>query len=213
MNIQPVVEGYGEVQAVPELLRRLINEAQSWDIKVGNPIRWTRSAMATEEGVVRAVTLARTKPDCGGILLLFDSDDDCPAELGPRVQGWATGASGGVPCAVCIAHREYEAWFLATADSLRWHKAMKPDAMPHPTPECPRDAKSKLERSYMTTNYKETKHQVAFSSQMCLADAFRRSRSFRKLVTSVGALMRSMGQLPATWPPPRWHDGTTATTP
>ena len=65
----------------------------------------------------------------------------------------------------------------------------------------------------MSANYKETKHQVAFSSQMCLADAFRRSRSFRKLVTSVGALMRSMGQLRATWPPPRWLDGTATMTP
>ena len=58
-------------------------------------------------------------------------------------------------------------------------------------------------------DYKEMTHQVAFSDRMCLADAFRRCRSFEKLVASVGTLMRSMGHLPATWPPPHWFDGTT----
>ena len=213
MNIQPVVEGHGDVRAVPVLLRRLIQEAQSWGVGVGKPIRRPRSALATEEGIVRAVELARDKQDCGGILLLFDSDDDCPAELGPRVQEWARGASGDVPCAVCVAHREYEAWFLATADSLRGHKAMKPDAMPHPNPESPRGAKDELERRCMSVNdYKEMAHQAAFSGRMCLADAFRRCRSFRKLVASVGTLMRSMGKLRATWPPPHWLDGTTTNT-
>ena len=208
MNIQPVVEGHGEVQAVPVLLRRIIEEAQSWSVGVGKPIRRPRSALVTEAGIVRAIELARAKRDCGGILLLFDSDDDCPAELGPRVQDWAIGASGDVPCAVCMAHREYEAWFLATADSLRGHRAMKPEAMPHPNPESPRGAKDELERRCMSVNdYKETTHQAAFSGRMCLADAYRRCRSFRKLVASVGTLMRSMGQLRAAWPPPHWLGG------
>ena len=213
MNIQPVVEGYGEVKAVPVLLRRLIAEAQSWCIEVRSPIRSTRSQLATKKGIVRAVELARKRGGCGGILLLFDSDDDCPAKLGPQVQEWASGASGDIPCAVCIAHREYEAWFLATADSLRGHKAMKPDAMPHPNPESPRGAKEELGRRCMSVNgYKATKHQPELSGRMCLADAYRRCRSFRKLVASVGTLMQSMGQLPATWPPPHWLDGTTTTT-
>ena len=71
---------------MPVLLRRLIEEAQSWGVGVGKPIRRPRSALATKEGIVQAVQLARDKRDCGGILLLFDSDDDCPADLGPRVQ-------------------------------------------------------------------------------------------------------------------------------
>lgn len=207
MNIQPIVEGHGEVSAVPVLLRRLIGEAQRWEIGVGNPIRRKRSEFATEQGVAGAVTLAREKRHCGGILLLFDSDDDCPAELGPRVQGWATTASAATPCAVCMAHREYEAWFLATADSLREHGSVRADAMAHPTPESPRSAKGALKRC-MTPNdhYKETTHQAAFSATMSLAAAFQRSRSFRKLVTSFGALMASMGQPSPAWPPPHWID-------
>lgn len=206
MNIQPIVEGRGEEEAVPVLLRRLIDEAQSWEIDVGRPIRKPRSDFATENGVVRAVTLARRDPSCGGILLLFDSDDDCPAEMGPRVQGWANNASGGTPCAVCMAHREYEAWFLATADTLREHKAMKADAEPHPSPESPHGAKGQLQRRMAVDDYKESVHQAAFSAKMSLAAAFQRSRSFRKLVTSFGALMASMGQPSPAWPPPHWID-------
>ena len=208
MNIQPVVEGHGEVAAVPVLLRRLIEEARGWEVGVAKPIRRPRRELATEQGVSRAVTLAQARPDCGGILLLFDSDDDCPAELGPRVQAWATAASAAMPCAVCMAHREYEAWFLATADSLRDHKAMSADATAHLNPEGPRGAKAELERHMAVNDYKESLHQAAFSAQMCLGVAFRRCRSFRKLVSSFGTLMDRMGQLPPTWPPRRWvEDG------
>ena len=56
-------------------------------------------------------------------------------------------------------------------------------------------------------DYKETMHQAAFSGRMCLADAYRKCRSFRKLVASVGTLMGSMGKLQAAWPPPHWLDG------
>ena len=207
MNIQPIVEGHAEVAAVPVLLRRLIHEAQSWEVDVGKPIRKPRSEFATENGVARAVTLARSEPSCGGILLLFDSDDDCPAEMGPRVQGWANSASGPIPCAVCMAHREFEAWFLATADTLREHKAMKADAQPHPNPESPRGAKGHLERRLAVDDYKESVHQAAFSAKMSLAAAFQRSRSFRKLVTSLGALMAGMGQPSPRWPPLHWVEG------
>ena len=208
MNIQPIVEGHGEVAAVPVLLRRLIHEAQSWEIDVGRPIRKPRSDFATENGVVRAVTLARREPSCGGILLLFDSDNDCPAEMGPRVQDWAKSASGPIPCVVCMAHREYEAWFLATADTLREHKEMNANAGPHPSPESPRGAKGQLERRMAVDDYKESKHQAAFSAKMSLAAAYQRSRSFRKLVASFGALMTGMGQQSPAWPPPHWvEDG------
>lgn len=211
MNIQPVVEGHGEVEAVPVLLRRLIDEARSWQVGVGRPVRRKRSQFATEQGVAHAVKLAREEPNCGGILLLFDSDDDCPKELGPRVQSWATAAAGAMPCAVCMANREYEAWFLATADSLQGHAAMRADAMAHPSPETPRNAKGELERRMVVDDCKESVHQAPFSARMCLGDAFRRCRSFRKLVASFGRLMSHMGQLPAKWwPPPHWmEDGST----
>ena len=202
MNIQPVVEGHGEVAAVPVLLRRLLAEGEISGVAISRPIRRKRSELATEEGMARSIALALGKPNCAAILILFDSDDDCPAHLGPNGQDWADAAARGVPCAVCIAHREYESWFLATLDSLR-RKALGEDLQPHPHPEVPRDAKGEVERR-MGISYKETIDQPKFSALFRLSDAFARSRSFQKLVTSFGALMSAIGKPPETWPPPAW---------
>ena len=202
--IQPIVEGHAEVDAFRILLRRLLGRAEAWKVHVGRPIRRPRDRLATKDGVTRAVELARTQSDCRAILVLFDGDDDCPAELGPAVQGWAKAAAGDIPCEVCIAHREYEAWFLATADSLRGHRSVRTDATPHPSPDVPRGAKRELERRMECGGYKETIHQPAFSKMFCLSHAFRRSRSFRKLVESFGSLLSAMGQQTDGWPPHSW---------
>ena len=41
--------------------------------------------------------------DCTAILILFDSDDDCPREKGPEVQAWAREEAGELPCVVVLA--------------------------------------------------------------------------------------------------------------
>ena len=43
MIIQPIVEGYGEVEAFPVLLRRFVEEAQAWTVNIGRSIRRSRS--------------------------------------------------------------------------------------------------------------------------------------------------------------------------
>lgn len=49
MKIQPVVEGHGEVEAVPILLRRLIDEAGAWRIGVGRfPVALDRGGTKSE---------------------------------------------------------------------------------------------------------------------------------------------------------------------
>ena len=58
MKIQPIVEGHGEVGAFPELLRRLISEAQAWEIQIGRPIRSTRGRLVREIELKKAVRLA-----------------------------------------------------------------------------------------------------------------------------------------------------------
>lgn len=132
MKIQPIVEGHGEVEALPVLLRRLIDEAQVWTVGVGRPIRRPRTRLVQEEGVTQAVRLALEQPQCGAVLVLFDGNSDCPAELGPSVEAWATAAADDIPCRVVRAHREYEAWFLAAIESLRGSRGIRTDAQPHP---------------------------------------------------------------------------------
>ena len=119
-----------------------------------------------------------------GVFILLDGETDCPAHLGPTVQAWATEAAAGVPCGVVLAQKEYEAWFLASIESLRGYRSVRIDAEAHPDPERPRDAKAQLEaRMEHGATYLETADQPAFSGRFSLPAAYRRSRSFRKLKT------------------------------
>lgn len=131
-----------------------------------------------------------------------------PRNSGPKVQGWAAAAAGGLPCEVALPHREYEAWFLAAIESLRTHDLIKADAEPHPDPEEPRGAKEQLKERVATGRvYSPTTHQAALSASISLKLAYGRSRSFRKLTTSFGSLLRQMGQDIGAWPPEHWFDG------
>ena len=207
MKIQPIVEGHGDAAALPVLLRRLVEEAQAWNVRIGRPIRRRRDQLVQEPEVKRAVRLARLQPDCGAILVLLDGNSDCPAELGPAIQAWAAAAADSVPCSVVMAHREYETWFLAAIESLRGHRGVREDAQPHPNPENPCGAKAQMEaRMQLGASYLETTDQPAFSAKFSLPDAYRQSRSFRKLTSSFGLLVRSMGQEIETWPPSAWTD-------
>ena len=104
-----------------------------------------------------------------------------------------------------LAHREFEAWFLAAVESLRGHRGVRIDAEPHPNPEDPRGAKEQLElRLRVGASYMETADQPALSARFSLSAAYRRSRSFRKLATSFGTLVQSMGHDIDTWPPAAW---------
>ena len=206
MKIQPIVEGHGEVGAVPVLLRRLVQEAQAWDVEIGQPIRRPRNQLVQQAQLEKAVRLA-LRQGSDAVLVLFDGDRDCPAELGPRVQQWATAAAGGVPCEVVMPHREYEAWFLAAIKSLRGVRGIRPDAQPHPNPETPPGAKEQLEaRMHSAGSYLATTDQPAFSAQFSLTAAYSRCRSFRKLTKSFGVLLHSMGQNIGVWPPVTWTE-------
>ncbi len=195
------------MKAAPELLRRLIAEAQLWNMEVGRPIRMPRSQLVRETELKRAVRLALLQPGCNAVLVLFDGNSDCPAKLGPTVQKWAETVAGDVPCEVVIAHREYEAWFLAAIESLRGRRRIRTDAHPHPDPENPRGAKTHLEeRMQPGTSYLETTDQPALTALFSLADAYRRCRSFRKLASSFARLAHAMGQKIDEWPPAHWAE-------
>ncbi|MCI0622178.1 MAG: DUF4276 family protein [Acidobacteria bacterium] len=205
MIIQPIVEGYGEVSAFPVLLRRLRDETGAFHIEFGSPIRRKRPQLVNEAALRQAIELALLRPQCDGILILFDGDEDCPKHLGPQVQAWAQAAARNVPCAVVIAKCEYEAWFLAAMESLRDFRGVEPNASSHPAPESVRDAKGWLEaRMTPRTTYSPTFDQAAFSERFDLASAHRSSRSFRRLVKAFGLIVSGGGVALAEWPPRDW---------
>lgn len=205
MKVYPLVEGHGEVEAVPVLLRRLLAEAECAHIEVGAPIRRTQSQLRRMEGVQAGVRIALLQPRCAAVVILFDGEDDCPRELAARVRAWAREAAGDTPCDVVVAYREYETWFLAALESLRGRRGIRSDAVAPLNPESRRNAKAALEE-FMPAGcaYSETIDQPALSAIFDLELACRRNRSFRKMVKAVGDILVQLGQAKTAWPPAGW---------
>jgi hypothetical protein len=210
MTIQPIVEGHGEVAAVPVLLRRLRDLALIHPLEVNAPIRRHCTDFFEEAELRKAVRLA-LKQECDGILLIVDGDrdNDCPKDQAPEILAWAKDEAGTKPCAVVMAYREYEAWFLASIESLRGKRSIRQDAESHPNPEVPKGAKEQLEdRMEAGSSYQETADQPALSAQFDMEPTYRKCRSFRHLVKVFGELATAGGaELGGAWPPAEWLDG------
>lgn len=205
MKLYPIVEGHGEVTALPVLLRRLLAKAECYHVDVGSPIRRSQSQFRNKEAVQAAVSLAKLQPHCAAIVLLFDGEDDCPKNLAETVRAWAKEAAMDTPCDVVIAYREYETWFLAALESLSGQYGIRVDAAAPSNPESRRDAKGWLE-DFMPRHraYSETSDQAAMSAVFDMGLAHQRNRSFRKLVKALGDILTQHGLALPPWPPPTW---------
>lgn len=143
--------------------------------------------------------------DCEGILILFDSDKDCPKQLAPILQAWARAESRELPCELIMAHCEYEAWFLASLEALRGRNGVRADAISPPNPESIRGAKEKL-KAHMA-NYLPVRDQAALTARFDLSAAYRACRSFRRLVRAFGIVASQAGATLQDWPPSAWLTG------
>ena len=183
-SLASIVEGDGEVAALPILLRRLSQWRGAADyVDVLTPIRVYKDRFLNRpEEFSRHLKLAAAKcGDAGWVLILFDADDDCPAQKGAAVLAQAQAIIPHRRVAVVLANREYEAWFIAAAESLNGCRDFKyRDADALIDPEKPRNAKGWM-RERMPAGYGETTDQPAFTARFDLELAHQRSRSFRKL--------------------------------
>ncbi|MBB5893546.1 hypothetical protein BJ998_004742 [Kutzneria kofuensis] len=161
---------------------------------MAQPFRVPRSELADPTKLNRAVAVAsRNVRGPGGVLVLFDADDDCPVELNAKLQGTVCDSRCRVE--IVVANREFEAWFLASISALRQHDAVQPDAAYAGDPEQRRGAKEQLTK-LMVSPYREVRHQPAFCSLIDLETTWRNSRSFRRLVS---ALQRLLEVEPPPW--------------
>ena len=185
--VYSIVEGRGDVAATPVLLRRFAYQVhQNFQVFLFTPHRLSRGQMVAGSYLENAVELGarklRARDGTGAIFVLLDADDDCPAQLGPQLLGRVTRARPDIPASVVVVKKEYEAWFLASAVSLRGVRGILPGATPPPDPESIRGAKQFLEREMMlpSASYSETIDQPALT-EMFDFDAARACPSFDKL--------------------------------
>ena len=192
-TVASIVEGDGEVAALPILLRRLSAWQTPWvSPRVLTPIRVRRDRFLNrDEEFSRHLQLAAAKcGDSGWVLILLDADDDCPAKLGATILLRARAVIPHRPVAAVLANREYESWFIAAAASLEGCRGFNVGPSGAPDAEQPRDAKGWVRERMPRRAYGPTTDQPALTAQMDLELASVRSRSFRKLCAEWGRHVR-----------------------
>ena len=194
LKIGCIVEGHGEVEAVPALIRRIAqNLYPELPIIIERPIRAPKNKVVKEGELESRVELAAERiGGQGAIFIILDSDEDCPAELGPALLHRASQARSDLPIAVVIAKNEFEAWFLAAAESLRGRRGLKNDIHPPNDPEAVRDAKGWLDRRMENNeSYSETTDQPALAALFDIEQA-RQADSFDKCYRDIVRLLEKL---------------------
>lgn len=191
-EIVPIVEGQGEVESVGILLRR-IGEwiAPGVHFGIARPIRVQRAKVVRPGEIERAIELAARSPSQpAGILVLLDADDDCPRDLAPSLLTRARHQRGDRSIRVVLANREFEAWFLAAAESIAGVRGLQPDLSSPPDPESIRDAKHWLsDHMPAGRSYRPVLDQPPLTARFDLAMA-RRAPSFDKLCRDIASMLR-----------------------
>jgi hypothetical protein len=117
-HIGLVVEGEGEIPAVPLLLRKWLQQRGDFRDLLGKPIPcYGRDKALRPKGVEGKVATAAARPGCRAVLVLLDGEGDPVCRLGPKLLKRASGVTG-IPVEVCLADPNYEAWFLASSETL-----------------------------------------------------------------------------------------------
>jgi hypothetical protein len=205
----PIVEGDGEVQAVPILLRAICSRFRALPWRVATP----KNAHGCDNlmkagGLERFVELAWRQRDCGGVLVLLDSDGrHCPMTLAQSLRARIRQMGPRHSVSIVVAHHEYEAWFLASLDTIvgrrfGGHHGLRASLSAPPDCESVQNPKQWLSRRFPGGRiYKETSDQAAMTTLIDHDTARARSRSFRRLYSAVEKLLAG------------WHTGSVFVSP
>jgi hypothetical protein len=187
MRIAAVVEGYGDVSAVPTLLAKL-GTVVDIELHAPNPIRageWPKLKRPGE--LERFLELAASR-NLDRVVLILDMDDSCPVSeaqnFWDRVTAWK--GNRNVDVGLCFIMKEYESFFLSCIDDLA--------TAGHPRlQQCIQNAEStrsakQLLKEIVDGRYKETQHQLEYTKKIEIRNLFVRSRSFRCLAKAATGL-------------------------
>jgi hypothetical protein len=180
-HIVPIVEGIAEVESVPVLMRRLLHQWGKYQLEIEKPVRVKRNQVVKQDELERRVIMAMNRPNCRGIVVILDSDDDCPKELAPELLERAKKIAQSVPVSVILPKSELESWFVGSIESLRGLRGISASACSPSGPEDIRDAKGYLTKAMEgSQRYLEVDDQPAFAERFDLDQALAKCRSFRK---------------------------------
>jgi hypothetical protein len=185
LRIAPIVEGHGEVAAVPILLRRVWLDVGGEHLHVLKPLRRPRTKLVRPDDLGLAVELAARKlaEDSSPqgrdlILLLLDANGSPVCELAPQLLAWMKERRRDQDSSCILAQIEFETWFVAAAESLPDYLSFDEAAV---EAEAGRWGKGWVRKRLRKPSYSETVDQPAMTAAMDIQLCRRRSPSFDKL--------------------------------
>ncbi len=197
-SIVPVVEGPGDREAAPVLLRKVLAERLTrHDITIKRP-KSANGKPRLVRDLERFLRYAVVERDCGAILVLLDADDECPKQEVARLAKRAAALGLQVPVAIVYAKHEYETWFIASLDSPSGEQIRNRLVLPAATSFTGDVEEKSGAKSWLTHHmpaakaYKPTTDQAALSQFIHLDHTHDRSRSFRRLCHAVEELVAAI---------------------
>lgn len=180
-TLATIVEGFGEVAALPLLLRRL---HPTW--RIARPIRQNRWKIVKPDMLERAADMAvatvREHGGLGGVLVVLDAETDAACVLGPQLLERLNRHVGHLPNGVVLAVKQYEAWLIGGGSMPGAKEVPDPEGLPSP----------KRWIRERVGEYSPTADQPGWTEALDVDEAKRRCPSFDKLLRSLEA-MRSAG--------------------
>jgi len=210
-----LVEGQGDAEAAPVLLKRLLDEYRAFEIvfpdpnpfRVGEYSKVSRNAFGEWR---RFLAAAAKRRDLGGCLLLLDGDSRtkvdgqpfCAMRAARRLADEAREVGGGslFSVAIVFACMEFESWLIAGVKSLAGKQFADgrkgipdvPEPIPPDLESAPRDAKGWLRR-VMKTGYSPARDQGELTRLVDLSlIRLQGMRSFRRLESAIQELLTAI---------------------
>lgn len=186
--VAPIVEGYGDVEAVRTLIERVLQRFTPECVPlVARPIRVSKSKVTQDYAeLLRAVDLAalnlrEMNGDRKFVLLILDADYDLACQLAPTLVGVVNNNRGHVDFSCVFAVKEFETWLAAGAET--WSELLVNGFEEHisETPEDDGIAKGWVQQFFQGTKYSESVDQVRLTARFDVDRARTRSNSFDKL--------------------------------
>jgi hypothetical protein len=177
IKVAAIVEGYGDVAAMPTLIAKAAAMFDKTDI-ASNPIRAGEWAGLSRNGEFEKHLELAARRECDLILTVLDLDDGCPVEnvalARQRIDNWR--GTRSVRSEIVFLPREYETLFLLAPSCFgTFDERLIPS-----NPDSIRGAKERI-KPIIGRRYKETQDQLSFTKKVDTFELYHNSKTFRRL--------------------------------
>ena len=177
-----VVEGAGDREALPVLIRRVLDEHKVYDVRTApNPKTNLEINKLRRAGELERYMRYAEREDSDGVILALDCDDFCPVTIAREFSDRIKEMKIEKRTAIVLFKAEFESMFLFSYEDIKqaypefgWRGGSVPETEDIRNPK-------KILSEMMDYNraYKETRDQARFASIISLGTLRACSRSFR----------------------------------